>query len=147
MTSPLTPQILLVEDNPEDAELAMRALLKAGVLNPVQVAEDGAEALDLIFSRTQDGGSIPFRLPRLIFLDIKLPKLDGFEVLKKLKAEERTRMIPVVMMTSSREISDIRRAYALGANSYLVKPVDSKMFFDVIGAAGRYWMAVNESIG
>jgi two-component system, response regulator len=110
----------------------------------VQVVEDGAEALEWIFCRGRYARENPNVLPRLIFLDIKLPKVDGFEVLEQIKASERTRAIPVVMVTSSREAHDIRRAYALGANSYLVKPVDIEHYFEMVGVAGRYWMSVNQ---
>jgi two-component system, response regulator len=147
MTSQLTPHILLVEDNPEDAALAIRALQKVGVLNPVQLVEDGVEALDRIFCRGAYAHENPGIHPRLILLDLKLPKIDGLEVLAEVKTDERTRSIPVVMITSSREIHDIRKAYALGANGYLVKPVDIEAFYDVVGAAGRYWMTINEPAG
>jgi two-component system, response regulator len=146
MTSPLTPHILLVEDNPQDADLLMRALQKGGILNPVQVVEDGAEALEWIFCRGRYAQENPNILPRLIFLDIKLPKVDGFEVLEQIKTSGRTRAIPVVMVTSSREAHDIRRAYALGANSYLVKPVDFEHYFEMVRIAGQYWMSINQPI-
>ena len=136
--------ILLVEDNPQDAELIIRAIKKQNIANPLFNAEDGAEALDFIFCRgkfsTRDG-SIQ---PRVILLDLKLPKVNGLEVLKEIKMDERTRSIPVVVVTSSQEDPDIKAAYTLGANSYVVKPVSSDAFIDAMSKLGLYWLLVNK---
>lgn len=136
--------ILLVEDNPQDAELIIRAIKKQNIANPLFNVEDGAEALDFIFCRgkfsTRDG-SIQ---PRVILLDLKLPKVNGLEVLKEIKMDERTRSIPVVVVTSSQEVPDIKAAYTLGANSYVVKPVSSDAFIDAMSKLGLYWLLVNK---
>ncbi len=136
--------ILLVEDNPQDAELIIRAIKKQNIANPLFNVEDGAEALDFIFCRgkfsTRDG-SIQ---PRVILLDLKLPKVNGLEVLKEIKMDERTRSIPVVVVTSSQEDPDIKAAYTLGANSYVVKPVSSDAFIDAMSKLGLYWLLVNK---
>jgi two-component system response regulator len=136
--------ILLVEDNPRDAELIIRAIRKQNIANPLSVMEDGAEALDFIFCR----GTYAFRditmPPKVILLDLKLPKVTGLEVLKAIKSEERTRAIPVVIVTSSQEDPDIKTAYALGANSYVVKPVSSDAFIDAMSKMGLYWLLVNK---
>jgi len=136
--------ILLVEDNPRDAELTTRAIKKHNLANPVHVVEDGAEALDFIFCRGAYADREPSRLPKVIFLDLKLPKLSGLEVLKAIKSEERTRFIPVVVVTSSREDPDIKAAYALGANSYVVKPVNFDAFIEAMSSLGLYWLLVNQ---
>ncbi|MFA7534925.1 MAG: response regulator [Desulfuromonadales bacterium] len=138
--------ILLVEDNPQDAELTIRALQKRHLANKLHLAEDGAEALDFIFCRGAHAGRQIDQPPRLILLDLKLPKVDGLEVLRTLKADERTRSIPVVVVTSSREDPDIQTAYALGANSYVVKPVDFASFMEAVGHLGFYWLLVNEPL-
>ena len=136
--------ILLVEDNPQDAELIIRAIKKQNIANPLFNVEDGAEALDFIFCRgkfsTRDG-SIQ---PRVILLDLTLPKVNGLEVLKEIKMDERTRSIPVVVVTSSQEDPDIKAAYTLGANSYVVKPVSSDAFIDAMSKLGLYWLLVNK---
>jgi two-component system response regulator len=137
-----TVDILLVEDDPADAELAMRALRKGNLANHVTWVKDGAEALEFSFRNGAYSGR-PDRNPRLILLDLKLPKVDGIEVLKRIKADERTRVIPVVMVTSSAEGRDIVESYKLGANSYVVKPVEFEQFSDTVGKAGFYWMLVN----
>jgi two-component system response regulator len=136
--------ILLVEDNPQDAELTMRAIKKRNLANPVHLVEDGAEALDFIFCRGDYAGRDPARPPRVILLDLKLPKVNGLEVLREIKSHERTRAIPVVVFTSSREDPDIQQAYALGANSYVVKPVDFDNFLDAMSHLGLYWLLVNQ---
>jgi two-component system response regulator len=134
--------ILLVEDNPADAELAQRALKRRKIENSVHVARDGQEALDyLLGSEAELAG----RLPRVVFLDLKLPKISGLEVLQRLKSSERTRALPVVILSSSREESDVREAYRLGANSYVVKPVDFDSFVEAVGSLGTYWLALNQS--
>ncbi len=148
MTDQMTDQhqveILLVEDNPTDAELTLRAFKARNFANQVFVARDGAEALDFFFG----DGSHPLRnigvVPKVVLLDLKLPKVDGLEVLRRLKADERTRTIPVVILTSSREEPDIAAAYRLGANSYIVKPVDFEAFARAVSEVGLYWLLLNE---
>ena len=144
MFSSVNSEILLVEDNPNDAELTVRAFKKANVANEVRVARDGAEALEHFFGKGEYSGDPPAKLPRLILLDLKLPKVDGLEVLRRLKADERTKMIPVVVLTSSREESDLVASYHVGANSYIVKPVDSDKFFEAVHQVGLYWLLLNE---
>jgi two-component system response regulator len=135
-------EILLVEDNPLDAELAMTALNGAKVANSITWVKDGAQALEYIF-RTGEYARRPDVPPRLILLDLKMPRVNGIEVLKAIKSDERTRRIPVVMMTSSEEKSDIEKTYDLGVNSYVVKPLDFNVFADVAREAGHYWLAIN----
>ena len=142
--SSVAVEILLVEDNPQDAELTVRALKKHNLANHLHVVEDGAEALDFIFARgkyARRGNSAP---PKVILLDLKLPKVSGLEVLRALKQDERTRFIPVVVVTSSREDPDTKAAYALGANSYVVKPVDFESFQHAIENIGLYWLLLNQ---
>jgi CheY-like chemotaxis protein len=136
--------ILLVEDNPNDAELAMRALRKGKLANHITWVKDGAEALEFIF-RTGAYAERPDQNPKLILLDLKLPKVDGIEVLKRIKADERTRVIPVVMVTSSAEGRDIVESYKLGVNSYVVKPVEFDHFSETVAKAGFYWMLMNKT--
>ena len=136
--------ILLVEDSPEDAELAMRALRKGKLANHVTWVKDGVEALEFIF-RAGAYAERPDRNPKLILLDLKLPKLDGIEVLKRIKADERMRIIPVVMVTSSAEGRDIIESYKLGVNSYLVKPVEFEQFGETVAKAGFYWLLMNKA--
>jgi two-component system response regulator len=128
--------ILLVEDNPDDEALTRRALLKHNLRNELVVARDGQEALDYLF-----GGG---RLPHLILLDLKLPKIDGLEVLRRLRADERTKLLPVVILTSSNEERDLVNGYSLGANSYVRKPVDFNEFTDAARQLGLYWLLLNE---
>jgi len=138
-------EILLVEDNPADVKLALHALNKNHLANHVEVVRDGAAALDFIFCtglyahRRIDNG------PRLVLLDLKLPKVDGLEVLQRVKADERTRKIPVVVLTSSREERDIVESYSLGVNSYIVKPVDFEQFTEAVQKLGFYWLLLNQS--
>jgi two-component system response regulator len=136
--------ILLVEDNPQDAELTIRALRKHNLANQLIAVEDGAEALEFIFCRGKYGDREIGHTPRVVLLDLKLPKVDGLEVLRALKQDERTRTIPVVVLTSSREDPDIKKAYALGANSYVVKPVDFDAFAEAVSNLGLYWLLVNQ---
>lgn len=136
--------ILLVEDNPNDAELTLRALKKARVANDIHVVKDGAEALEFLFGRGAYAGRTGSALPRVVLLDLKLPKVDGLEVLRRVKGDERTKLIPVVVLTSSREESDMVASYHLGANSYIVKPVDSDKFFEAVHEIGLYWLLLNE---
>ena len=137
--------ILLVEDNPQDAELTVRALKKRNFANRLFVVEDGAEALDFIFCRGRYAERKMIHYPKVVFLDVKLPKLTGLEVLHLIKTDRRTRSIPVVMVTSSREDPDIRTAYELGANSYVVKPVEFEAFMEAMSQLGFYWLLVNQS--
>lgn len=137
-------EILLVEDNLNDAELSLYALRKFKIANQIHHARDGAEALDYIFGPQHDLESAPAQLPRLILLDLKLPKVDGQEVLRKLKSSEFTRTIPVVVLTSSREERDILESYNLGANSYIVKPIDFEQFTQAVRDVGLYWLLLNQ---
>ena len=136
--------ILLVEDSPEDAELAMRALRKGKLANHITWVKDGAEALEFIFRDGAYAGRSD-QNPKLILLDLKLPKVDGIEVLRRVKADERTRVIPVVMVTSSAEGRDVIESYKLGVNSYLVKPVEFEQFSETVAKAGFYWMLMNKA--
>jgi CheY-like chemotaxis protein len=135
--------ILLVEDNPADVELSLRALRAQNVSNPVHVVRDGEEALDFLFCRGPFGGRSVEHPPKLVLLDLKLPKVDGMEVLRQLKADSRTKPIPVVILTSSREERDLVESYQLGVNSYIQKPVDFDQFRQVVKQLGLYWMVVN----
>lgn len=137
-------EILLVEDNPNDVELALHALEKNNIANHIEVARDGAEALDFLFGtgihaerNIQDG-------PKVILLDLKLPKVDGLEVLEQIRSDPRTKNIPVVMLTSSREERDIAESYNLGVNSYIVKPVDFEQFTEAVRQLGLYWLLLNQ---
>jgi len=136
-------EILLVEDNPTDAELTMRALKRKNMANQVVWVKDGAEALDFIFATGVYSDRNPEDLPKLILLDLRMPKVDGLEVLQKIKAEEKTRQIPVVVLTSSNEDRDIVESYKLGVNSYVSKPVEFDEFIDAVSTLGFYWMLIN----
>jgi CheY-like chemotaxis protein len=137
-------EILLVEDNPTDAELAIRALRKKNLANNLVWVRDGAEAIEFIFCRGQYEGRVN-GTPKLILLDLKLPKVDGIEVLRTLKADADTKSVPVVMLTSSHEERDIVESYQLGVNSYIVKPVDFAAVADIVRQAGFYWLAINRT--
>ena len=137
--------ILLVEDNPDDVTLTLRALKKNNLLNEVVVAKDGVEALDFLFSEGEYKNNPSTHLPELILLDLKLPKVDGLEVLKRIRADEKTRLLPVVILTSSNEQSDIISGYELGVNSYIRKPVDFEQFIEAVRQLGLYWLVLNQT--
>lgn len=136
--------ILLVEDNPDDEELTMRALRNGKVANEIVVARDGSAALDFMFGQGEHAGRDLTRMPAVVLLDIKLPKLSGLEVLERLRADERTRLVPVVMLTSSSEDEDKLKSYRLGANSYVRKPVEFGAFAHAVSELGLYWVLLNE---
>ena len=147
MERKLPVEILLVEDSPTDRELTLRALEKARVANRVEIARDGAEALDFIFgtgAHAERAGEEP---PRLVLLDLKLPKVDGLEVLERIKKDPVKRSIPVVVLTSSREQRDLVESYELGVNSYIVKPVEFEGFMAAVAELGMYWMILNQTPG
>jgi two-component system response regulator len=138
------PVIMLVEDNADDEALTMRALKKNNISNEIVVARDGVEALDYLFAIGAHAGRDIGMQPAVILLDLKLPKLDGFEVLRRLRADPRTRLLPVVILTSSKEQQDIANGYDLGANSYVRKPVDFQQFVEAVRQLGLYWLVLNE---
>jgi len=138
------PQILLVEDNPKDVKLTLHALREENLANAVQVARDGEEALDFLFCRGEFASRSFDRPPRLVLLDIKLPKVDGLEVLRAVKGDPRTKAIPVVVLTSSREENDLVKSYKLGANAYIQKPLDFDSFRQAVKHLGLFWLVVNE---
>jgi two-component system response regulator len=137
--TPKQVEILLVEDNEDDVELTLHALRKERLANSIEVARDGEEALEFLF------GDVKVCLPRLVLLDLKLPKVDGLEVLKRLKADQRTRTVPVVILTSSKEERDLVTGYNLGVNSYIQKPVDFDQFRETIKKVGLYWLVINQA--
>jgi two-component system response regulator len=136
--------ILLVEDNADDEALTMRALKKNNITNKIVVARDGVEALDYLFGTGLHAGRDTSVQPELVLLDLKLPRVDGFEVLKKLREDERTKLLAVVILTSSKEQQDVVNGYGLGANSYIRKPVDFQHFVDAVQQLGLYWLVLNE---
>lgn len=140
-------QILLVEDNMSDAMLTIRALKKHNLANNLEHLYDGAQALDFLFARGEYEGRSLAEKPKVIFLDLKMPKIDGLEVLRQIKADERTKLIPVVMMTSSKEDKDIIESHRLGVNSYIVKPVGFENFSKTVVDLGMYWLLVNQTPG
>ena len=141
--SPSAGEILLVEDNPNDAEMTKRALRKHNLADRVHWVKDGAEALDYLFCTGAYAGRDAGRQPKLVLLDIKMPKVDGIEVLRRMKSEPGTREIPVVMMTSSDEEQDVSQSYRLGVNSYIVKPIEFGAFLDTVAKTGLYWVLTN----
>ena len=143
-----TPFVLLVEDNADDVTLMLRIFARTGLPgdNRVVVTRDGVEALDFLFPAGADHGRAARPLPRVIFLDLKMPRLDGLEVLRRVRADPRTRLVPVVMLTSSDEERDVTQSYQLGANSYIRKPEDSTQFSETVGALGRYWFHLNQVV-
>jgi two-component system, response regulator len=138
-------EILLVEDNPNDVELTQRALRKQKLDDRVFVVNDGAQALDYLFGTGSFAGRSTDYRPRVIFLDLKLPKVNGVEVLRKIRSDSRTRTIPVVVLTSSHEERDLIESYDLGVNSYIVKPVEFDKFFQTVGEIGTYWLVLNKT--
>ena len=145
MKTDLAPvEILLVEDNPDDLELTLRALRKAQLSNRIHVARDGAEALEFLFCEGPHSGRSMDDMPRLILLDLKLPKVDGLEVLDRIKSDVRTRGIPTVVLTSSQEQNDVVTSYRLGVNSYIVKPVNFDGFVKAVQDLGMYWLLLNQ---
>lgn len=137
--------ILLVEDNPDDEELTLMALKKNNILNEVVVARDGVEALEFLFGDGPDSFTQRRLMPAIILLDLKMPKIDGLEVLKRIRSEERTRLLPVVVLTSSKEDRDLMESYSLGCNSYVRKPVDFAQFVEATRQLGLYWLLLNEA--
>lgn len=140
-------EILLVEDNPNDEELTLRALKKNNIANNVHVVRDGAEALDFIFASGIYAARRVESRPKVILLDLKLPKVDGLEVLRRIKSDDRTRMTPVVVLTSSKEERDVVDSYKLGVSSYIVKPVDFDKFIQAVSQLGLYWLLLNQPPG
>jgi CheY-like chemotaxis protein len=136
--------VLLVEDNPDDVELTLRAFKKNNLINEMVIATDGVEALDYLFGSGAYAGREPSLLPQLILLDLKLPRIDGLEVLRRIRADERTRLLPVVVLTSSKEEQDLVQSYTLHANSYIRKPVNFDRFIEAVRQLGLYWLVLNE---
>jgi two-component system response regulator len=136
--------ILLVEDNPNDEELTLRALKKANIANQVAIARDGQEALDFLFGTGKYAGRAPATMPAVVLLDLKLPKLDGIDVLQRIRADPRTKLVPVVVLTSSSEDEDMIRSYQSGANSYVRKPIEFSAFANAVTQLGMYWVLINQ---
>ncbi|MEO6392879.1 MAG: response regulator [Pyrinomonadaceae bacterium] len=141
-----TKIILLVEDNPRDEALTLRALKKSNIMNTVVVVRDGVEAIDYLFGTGAYAGRDLTLMPQLVMLDLKLPKVDGLQVLKKIREDERTNRLPVVIFTSSSEEEDVLTSYKLGANSYVRKPVDFDQFLEATRQVGLYWLVINQSV-
>ena len=137
-------EILLVEDSQDDLDMTLRALRKSNLANKIQVARDGAEALEFILCEGAHAGRKMESVPKVILLDLKLPKVDGFDVLKRIKGDPRTRSIPIVILTSSKEQKDVVESYHLGVNSYIVKPVNFEGFASAVGELGMYWLLLNQ---
>ncbi|HYR58548.1 MAG TPA: response regulator [Chthoniobacteraceae bacterium] len=144
MTGAFSVEILLVEDNPEDLELTLRALRKSNLANRIEIARDGAEAIDFIFGEGAHAGRDISDPPKVILLDLKLPKIDGLEVLRRIKGDPRTKAIPTVVLTSSKEQKDVVESYRLGVNSYIVKPVNFEGFAAAVRELGMYWLLLNQ---
>jgi len=144
MNQHIEVEVLLVEDNLRDAEMTLRTLRKHNLANHVFHVKDGQKALDWLFCQGTHAGRDPGKLPKVVLLDLKLPKVDGLEVLRAIRSDERTRLIPVVVMTSSREDRDVIESYKLGVNSYVVKPVDFEGFSAAVAELGHYWLLVNQ---
>ena len=138
-------EILLVEDNPDDVELTLRAFRKSNIVNRVVVVRDGAEALDYFFCRGAHAHRAATEIVQVVLLDLKLPKVDGLDVLRALRADDRTKLVPVVNLTSSAEDQDLLRGYGLGANSYVRKPVDFTQFVEAVRQLGLYWLVINQA--
>ena len=136
--------ILLVEDNPDDVALTLRALKRNNIVNEVVLAPDGVEALDYLFGTGTYAGRDTSVTPKVVLLDLKLPKIDGLEVLRRLRSDERTKLLPIVVLTSSKEQQDLVESYSLGANSYVRKPVDFNQFVEAVRQLGLYWLVLNE---
>ncbi len=136
--------ILLVEDNPDDVDLTLRALKRNNIMNEVVVAPDGVEALDYLFGTGAHAGRDTRAMPQVVLLDLKLPKIDGLEVLRRVRSDERTKLLPIVVLTSSKEQQDLVESYSLGANSYVRKPVDFNQFVEAVRQLGLYWLVLNE---
>lgn len=145
MTDSAPVEILLVEDDPRDLELTLRSLQKAHLANHIHVARDGVEALAFLFGDDDADGPLPHGRPRVVLLDLKLPRVDGLEVLRRIKADPRTRQVPVVVLTSSREQQDVIESYHLGVNSYIVKPVNFDRFAAAVQELGMYWLLMNQA--
>ncbi len=137
-------EILLVEDNPDDVELTLRAFRKSKIANEIVVAHDGVEALDYLFATGQHAGRDNRTLPQLVLLDLKLPRIDGLQVLERIRANPKTKLLPVVILTSSTEEPDLKTGYRLGANSYIRKPVDFQEFVVAVSRIGLYWLLLNQ---
>jgi two-component system response regulator len=144
MTEPGTVDLMLVEDNPQDLELALLALREANPNSRIHVARDGAEALEFIFCEGPHANRLFTEMPKVILLDLKLPKVDGLDVLRRLKGDPRTKVIPIVVLTSSREQRDIVESYDLGVNSYIVKPVNFERYTESVRNLGQYWQSLNQ---
>ena len=144
MTENKEIEILLVEDNQDDLDMTLRSLRKANLANHIQIARDGAEALEFIFCEGPHAGRKIENAPKVVLLDLKLPKIDGMEVLKRVKGDPRTKMIPIVMLTSSKEQKDVIESYHLGVNSYIVKPVNFEGFSAAVQELGMYWLLLNQ---
>jgi two-component system response regulator len=143
MTDSAPMEILLVEDNPADAEMTLRALRRNNLANRVHWVKDGEQALEFMFRTGSYAGRDPVAVPKLVMLDIKMPKVDGIEVLRRIKANEETRTVPVVVMTSSNEERDVVESYRLGVNSYIVKPLQFEAFLEIVAKIGLYWVITN----